>query len=332
MRNLLYVNQENFEYVINRFKELPVEENDRGEKNGDSLFGELQIGNDTVAIFRPFERFHDYELLIFELNSLHSTKYFNLHKGTAFYFLAWLAFDLKSYNKAMFYIDAAVAEDINHQNNWENGSAVQFYFLERDDYLSQRTVIKIKNAIQRQLVRFGSITGNQITLTDFVDNLVKPLVKNTNRVKRSLISALYVFLLEFDDLFEMLQVRTSHGGSILPYVDHLFNGGLIFESLLKEFYPEKNTTIDKILNSKGFKKDFNLTQIKGSANTLQAIVTAASGTNFETAFTVVSKLRNTTGHQVIWDDVFQNPDNYRLLFEQEINALLYLIAKKLGSN
>lgn len=328
MKSLLFVDPKNFESIIARFKEFPVEENIHGEKNGDRLFGEFQVGNNIVDIVQPFERFHDYERLIFELHQIDSTKYFNLHKGTAFYFLAWLAFDLKSYNKALFYIDAAVAEDIKHQPHWEYGSAVQFYFLEKDDPLSQRTVKKIKAAIQCHLDRFASITGTQITLADFVDKFVKPLVRDNNRVKRSLVSALYIFLLEFNDLYETLLVRTSHGGSILPYVDHLFNGGLIFESLLKEFYPGTGNTMDKILNSRIFKTEFSSAQIKSSANTLNAIVDAALGTNFETAFTVVSKLRNTTGHQVIWDDVFKNPENFRLLFENEINASLYLIAKK----
>jgi hypothetical protein len=31
---------------------------------------------------------------------------------------------------------------------------------------------------------------------------------------------------------------------------------------------------------------------------------------------------------LVWDDVFADPDNYRLLFYQELNALFYLITIK----
>ena len=46
------------------------------------------------------------------------------------------------------------------------------------------------------------------------------------------------------------------------------------------------------------------------------------------AFDVTSQLRNTTGHNLIWDPVFENPDNFKRFVEQQVNAILYIAAKK----
>jgi hypothetical protein len=46
------------------------------------------------------------------------------------------------------------------------------------------------------------------------------------------------------------------------------------------------------------------------------------------AFNTTAKLRYTTGHNLVWDDVFSTPENYSRLFYQEGNALLYLISRK----
>ena len=47
-----------------------------------------------------------------------------------------------------------------------------------------------------------------------------------------------------------------------------------------------------------------------------------------TAFNVTSQLRNTTGHNLVWDDVFAVPGNFRSLCEQQINAVLHVVVRK----
>src|SRR5579863_9517362 len=83
--------------------------------------------------------------------------------------------------------------------------------------------------------------------------------------KRTIISALYVFLLEFSDRVRELDLRRgSVGGSNEPFTIHLFTGGLLFESLLKHFYPiddagHQNRQLSSIFRTMAFQREFGLT-------------------------------------------------------------------------
>ena len=145
-------------------------------------------------------------------------------------------------------------------------------------------------------------------------------------------SAFYVYLLAYEDRLCELQLRSIGGGSIAPMITHLFTGGVIFESLLKHFYPNKDDgnptkTLGDIFLTCAFTDDF-VTGLSTSASSIQDILSSINDNSLHVAFSTAAKLRNTTGHNLIWDDRFANPDQYSLLFYQEINALLYLISTK----
>ena len=158
----------------------------------------------------------------------------------------------------------------------------------------------------------------------------------TDPSQRTIVSALYVFVLEFGDRLLELELREgSAGGSNQPFTVHLFTGGLLFESLLKRCYPKNgntnNSTLEDVLKTSHFLQDFSLTSVpQSSARTLQAIYDAIHGRgNIENAFSTAAKLRNTTGHNLVWDDIFATPQKYVDLFEQVMDAILFVIAKKL---
>ena len=67
------------------------------------------IGNDTEVVDRPFERFKHYEELMHGLRSLDVRKYEEMHKGTPFFFMAWLSFDMRNFERALFYLDTAIS-------------------------------------------------------------------------------------------------------------------------------------------------------------------------------------------------------------------------------
>lgn len=123
-------------------------------------------------------------------------------------------------------------------------------------------------------------------------------------------------------------MRSTLGGSMLPALSLLFRGGIIFESLLKQIYPGHNT-IGQILKSLEFQSDFK-GEYSSSATCLKSILKDPNDKidhSYLTAFTATARLRNTTGHNLVWDDIF-NEDKFSRLIEQEINALLYVIEKK----
>lgn len=137
-----------------------------------------------------------------------------------------------------------------------------------------------------------------------------------------------MYLLDFDDRHKELRLRSKRGGSIAPLIIHLFKGALICESLLKHLYPNTKS-LGEIFHKATFRKDFvNLCNISISANSLQEIIDGIADDSQFTAFTTMAKIRNTTGHNLVRDDVFKNPAQYEKLFHQEINALLYIACIK----
>jgi hypothetical protein len=85
---------------------------DPGDPAGaDRIFERFGPGNTIAGQHQPFERFEWYRELLKLLHARWPAKYGQIHKGTPFFFLAWLAFDLRHYEKALTYLDAAISED-----------------------------------------------------------------------------------------------------------------------------------------------------------------------------------------------------------------------------
>lgn len=78
-----------------------------------------------------------------------------------------------------------------------------------------------------------------------------------------------------------------------------------------------------------FRNDFSLTNIATSAINLEDIINSAVGEDIKTAFSVTAKIRNTTGHNLMRDDIFHDSENYKRLFNLQMGALFYVIQRKL---
>ena len=301
--------------------------------DGDNFFVAWCPGNTTKIIDKPYERFRDYEIFLEIVRTDDPSKYEKIHKGTPFYFLAWTAFDLRNYEKAVFYMDAAISEDMRADTvNWINTPASQFLKL---NPLGVQSAVRItehlKNRIDAEIRRFNSISGlSPILIEDFVIKFVNKLISKKDN--HSIITAFYSFILEFEDREKELLLRSTEGGSIEPVLTHLFKGGLIFESLLKYLYPLDDRsnnckTIGDIFKTNSFKFDFPI-KIKTGADTLTEVIIGISSNDVQTAFCTTSQLRNTAGHNLVWDDVFDNLSDLKKLYEQQVNAIFYLIQKK----
>jgi hypothetical protein len=315
-------------------------------------FGTLQEGNDFFAVFapgntaqardRPFERFSDYEELLYRLMQADPVKYRRMHKGTPFGFMSWLAFDLENFEKGLFYLDAAISEDIRNADPppvWVNYPGPRVLTLDVDpaNVWFKRTVEDVKRLLERELTRFNGISNRPPLDINSWQKFVRNLIADPT--KRTIISALYVFLLESEDRRKELQLREGcTGGSNQPFTVHLFTGGLLFESLLKHCYPtndrgQKNETLGGVFSKTAqFSTDFGpgCSGVDRQANSLADIHGAIqNGTSRETAFSTAAKLRNTTGHNLVWDDIFATPAKYVDLFQQVMNAVLHVISQKL---
>lgn len=302
-------------------------------ESGDKFFSTFGPGNIIQSTDKPFERFSDYETLLDILYNEDPEKYESMHKGTPFYFLSWLAFDLRNFEKALFYMDAAISEDIlRAPDGWMNLPAASFLTLTNPEaQVARRTVEAIRNLLAQELDRFNALSGlPPITIEQFTERFVKVLLVDDPQ-KRTIITAFYTFLLEFRGRRSELRLRSTMGGSIQPFITHLFKGGLILESLLKHLYPTKDDgtrtrILRDIFKTQAFRDDF-VPEVDTSSYSLHKIVEDIEDDTIQSAFNTTAKLRNTTGHNLVWDDIF-DPTPYRALFTQEVNALFYLVAVK----
>jgi len=298
----------------------------------DWFFSTFGPGNLLNATDRPHERFNDYETLLSLLRERNRGKYGQVHKGTPFFFLSWLAFDLRNYEKTLYYLDAAISEDVkNAGTNWINLPGALFLKLTTHEHVAERVIRQIRTLLEEQLARFNTISNlSAISIDDFVDKFVTKLMQDSST--RTLISALYIFFLELRERQIELRLRSTEGSSLGPIIGHLFSGGLIFESILKNLYSTKDNgdrikTLGQIYQTTAFQTDFG-TGVQTSADTLQEILDAVNDDSLLTAFCTTSRIRNTTGHNLVWDNIFNFSQNYEILANQIINAVFYVVEKK----
>lgn len=317
---MYFLNPIQVENALQRFREIEISDSE----NGDSLFSEYGPGNIGNRIDKPYERFSDYENLLRKFCKDDPEKYQIIHKGTPFYFLAWTAYDLKNFEKALFYMDAAISEDMKNSNDWlQEPAAMSFYRLQSPQ-VAQRVTKDIESTLDEEIRRFKSVSNrNSFTRIDFIQKFVEPLLTSAPEF-RTIVTAFYTFLLEFKERIQELKIRSTEGGSVEPFITHLFKGGLIFESLLKIFY--QKSTLGRIFQDTGFKQDF-LINVSTSHTSLNEVSNAINADDMQTAFETIVGIRNTTGHNLVWDDIFST-ETYTSLYQQEINAIFYIISKK----
>ncbi|MBN2267775.1 MAG: hypothetical protein JW725_05575 [Candidatus Babeliaceae bacterium] len=313
--------------ALSEFSNLPLED----PKQANDFFEKYGAGNVLSGLDQPYKRLFIYERLLNALLTHDYAKYQNVHKGTPFYIMAWLAFDIHNFEKALYYIDAAISEDVlNSRTNWINLPASNFLTLRNPDkQVAQRTISIIRSTLDTELSRFNAISGLSTLTTDlFISRFVQPLL--TDPTKRTIVSVFYVFLLEHSERQQELRMRSIEGGSIAPFILHLFSGALIFESLLKNLFPTKNNgtstqTLGDVFNTSAFQGIYP-SGISTSAHSFAEIIAGITDNSLLRAFTTTTKIRNTTGHNLIWDDTLASPNQYRLLFEQEVNSILYIVS------
>jgi hypothetical protein len=238
----------------------------------------------------------------------------------------------------LFYLDAAISDDtIIDPNGWSARQAGNYFWLKNTGLKAAgRAIDHTRFLIEAQLTRFNKISGVRLLQldADFINKFVKQLAMDKRR--RSVITALYTFVVEFEERHKELVLRSKEGGSIEPALTHLFKGGLVFESLLKICYPTQHNgtptkTLGSIFSTQNFQTDFALFAVNTSSTSLNDILNhlgTPGATDKQKAFDVASMLRNTTGHNLVWDDVFSTAENYRRFFEQQMNAIFYVIEKK----
>jgi hypothetical protein len=298
----------------------------------DWFFQTFGPGNVANGTDRSHERFNDYEELLNLLHDFNKERYERIHKGTPFFFLSWLAFDLRNHEKALYYLDAAISEDVkNFGADWIDMPGAQFLKLTTGPHVGARVILYIRDELRKEIERFVSVSNlTSFSLDDLVSKFVADLIQKPTT--RTIVSAFYIFVLEHAERATELRLKSTEGSSIGPIISHLFNGALVFESVLKNLYPLKDDgtpvmTLGDIFKTGAFKGEF-AQNLQTKAESLQEVLDAAQNNELATALSTTARIRNTTGHNLVWDNIFQDQAHYEALWSQVVNALLYIIEKK----
>ena len=140
-----------FDEAFNDFSNLDSKNNNQANE----FFEKYGVGNALGNVDKPYERLDIYEKLFQYLFSRNPNKFKDVHKGTPFYIMAWLAFDIKNYEKGLFYIDSAISEDIkNAKSDWKKLPASSFLLLEDSKLqIAERAISRVRNAIEREMFK-----------------------------------------------------------------------------------------------------------------------------------------------------------------------------------
>lgn len=228
---------------------IPIDPREEGKFFEDLRFfpGRLYFPQ-TKKVVQPQESLRIYEQILLQITRVDPTRYSRMHKGTPFYLMGWLAYEMKDYEKGVFYMDAALSEDVhNIPSGWMSLPAAAFIFLDDSnlDAAAREITIEIRQEVDSQLDRFSKQARTIVDTGALTNRFLKP--NASEHSYRSIMTALLTFLMEGKDRRAQLQLRSSHGGSLEPFITHLFKGGLIFESLLKKKYNASGITLGKYL-------------------------------------------------------------------------------------
>lgn len=236
-----------------------------------------------------------------------------IHKGGPYYWLGMSSFLMRDFESAVFYMDAAVAEDLRRDEQATDTPAVLFLML-RGDHPSQaaKDLVGMTQAlIEQHISTYLKYEGRDpqvppLSLQDLREYFLLRAIQPENRRMRSVATALISFMLETVHRKAQLD-SIPDPTSFDPFILHLFKGGLILESLIK-LNPKKtprgnilSQVLPHVSADLGIPAGLNI-----SANELQDVVRQVDSASWtlENAFQIAGRTRNTTGHSLGWEVSF----------------------------
>lgn len=309
---------------------------------GDRLFEKYGPGNTiSIPLDRPYERMKAYELLLDMLEDFNPGHFRAIHKGTPYYFLGWTAFQVEDYEKGVFYLDSAISEDLrllgpNYDVNVSPGTpGIDFLLLTGSgNQVALATASELMRLVQAEVDYFANQAGVNLTKDIFVQKFIKESGLFKDGTFRTVVTSLYSFILEFKSRQQQLKIRSSEGGSIEPFLTHLFKGCVIFESLLKLKVPGNTVaTLHPAISAHNptLGVDMSIFPRNASFGDIVTLLQQLNAQNVpfkDICFAVAYGLRNTTGHQLAWPDAFKsNPQAYEHLYKAVVGAIFWTIYK-----
>ena len=210
------------------------------QDKGTEYFQKFLLGDIIFSFNQPMIA---YNLALKILNDCRNADFdaFSLiHKGGIYYWIGIAAFFVRDYQTAVFFIDAAVSEDLRRSYDLKNPSpAIKFLLVDGDAFgHAGKPLVELMQAkIKVFLDLYNHIPGRNPSDRNFeLEDLRKYFINNSltnqNSHWRSLVTTFISFIIEWNDRNEYLDLRVNQGTSE-PFYFHLFKGCVLFESLLK---------------------------------------------------------------------------------------------------
>jgi len=304
------------------------------------------------------------ELLIY-LKTNHPEEFSEMPKGYPYYWIGFLLFKTKVYEQAIFFLDAAVFEDKKYMREindkgiigWRRSGAAAFFMLHEYKKSDETdftffNLPELKGEVEKLIGKFNANNRERFKLDfekDYLEEFTSKLLGSRNT---ALITTLYSFIMEKNDIDNLIKLRSTNGGTVEPMILHLLKGSVLFESLIKVEYHDKiragkiirkaakedisvddidvgsiHVTISDILQDENFKKNMGYKGIvKSSISDIGKISIPPNCFTIKQSFGCVAKIRNTTAHNLCWDDLFIK--NYDKLYLHIIYSIFYYIYRQ----
>lgn len=272
-------------------------------KTGDDFFVNNGIGNIPGKLpDNPYFRHVVWEYLLKELKKVDPNKFNKIHKGVAFYFLAWTAFDMNNFEKAIFYMDATISEDIRKttSGNWKENPMYKDWTLQDGGGSAVRVQIHIKEIAEQSLRIFRKRFGLRFNNKPFMRKVIDEFIESNE--SRPLITTFFTYILSYYHIENLIRIRSVYGGSIEPFIFYLFRGCLLFESLLKHFYKIKKANLGGYLHDKKIRRKYSLIKYPKNIDSFNEIFSEKYNNEKEKCFLTIHKIRNFVGHSLLRKD------------------------------
>ena len=284
-------------------------------EDADALFG--SFGLPTLLSHSPVSQIAAWEYVLQVLRSANRAKYEAIHKGTPFYFMGVASYLTGDFERALFYMDCAVSEDLRlHGARWSQVPSGLFLRLDDipDAQFAKPLVRQTREFFESWCKKVGVEGGTGLTIESYRVKFVDHAM-SAEAPLRSAVTAFLSFLLEARARLIQLELAPAAEGTGEPFFLHLFKGGLLFETLLKLSTLGKSVSKAKpkcMLND--LLSDNTLRTALGfpggitgfGASTFDDVLTAvlADATSarpfVERAVRATWGIRNSTGHNLAW--------------------------------
>ncbi len=179
----------------------------------DRFFAQSQIVSQLGHA--PTTQVWAWQKLLTLLHDADHEKYLRIHKGTPFYFLATAAYVAGDFERALAFMDAAVEEDRRIRGaSWRNVPSGLFFRLqpEEKNQFARQVVKQVTEVLHTHFTQVAAAGGPTLTVNDLTAKLIEPALDAAAEL-RSVVTALFTFLLEYSSRLTDLQLVAQAAGT-----------------------------------------------------------------------------------------------------------------------